>query len=302
MSSKKKVHPLQLVINDASTFLGTGITTKFEIEDEARKNYLYGKKIGEELDGTPLGFPGYKFKIRGGSDIAGFPHIKGIPGPGLKEILKSGPPGYRPRKYKKEKKTGGYKIINLKGVKVKKTVRGEELSEKTRQVNLIILERSGKPIEEMTDEEISSDKILSEITHKLGKTIMKWGLEAPVIIENETQTPLGEKLKNLGITEDTLNQIYKKLGAEILRLGKDRKKITEPLRKISKKHPHPLGRYIAWVMYTLYTQLKNNEKNPTKTQEIVEEATNKIIEGITKWLNGEMKKPPKMPLKIKEEG
>ena len=269
--SSKKPHPIQLVINDASTFLGTGITTKFDIKEEARKTILYGKKIGEEIDGSLLGFPGYKFQIRGGSDIAGFPHIKGIPGPALKNIFRSGPPGYRPRKYRIEKKTGGYKIINLKGVKIKKTVRGEELSERTRQVNLIILERSGKAIEEMTEEEILSDKILAEIAYKLGKTIMKWGVAAPEIIENGNPTPLGEKLKEVGLGDEVLDTLYRKLGIRLLKLGENRKKTIEPLRKVSKRKPHPLGRYIAWVMYNLYQQLKNGEKSTSEPEKLAEE-------------------------------
>ncbi len=301
MSSTQKVHPIQLVINDASTFLGTGISAKFEIEEEDKKAYLYGKKVGEEIDGAPLGFPGYKFKIRGGSDIAGFPHIKGIPGPGLKQVLKSRPPGYRPRKYKVEKKTGGYKIINLKGVKIKKTVRGEELSERTRQVNLIIIERTGKKIEEMTEEEIFSDKILAEIAYRLGKTITKWGTQAVGIKTNEEYTPLVEKLSEVGINEDILNMIYRKLGVHLIKLGENRKIVIEPLKKISRKHPHPLGRYIAWVMYNIYQQAKNGQINTDKPEELAENIVNQIIEGIQKWLNGEMQKPPKMPLKIKEE-
>ena len=299
--SSKKIHPLQLVINDGSTFLNTGISVKFEIEEEAKRTYLYGKKIGEEIDGAPLGFPGYKFEIRGGSDIAGFPHIKGIPGPQLKQVLKSKPPGYRPRKYKVEKKTGGYKIINLKGVKVKKTVRGEELSERTRQVNLLIKERTGKNIEDMTEKEILSDKILAELVYKLGKTIMKWGLELPTFKHNEEKTPLKDKLSEVGITNEILDTIYKKLGIRLIKLGENRKKVIEPLRKTSRKHPHPLGRYIAWATYTLYQQLKNGEKNPKESEKLAEEFTNLILEGIQKWLTREMKKPPKFSFNIKEE-
>lgn len=300
MSRERKGHPIQLVINDASTFLNTGVTIQFEIEDENKKMHLYGKCIGEELDGAPLGFPGYKFLIRGGSDIAGFPHIKGVPGPQLKEVLKSKPPGYRPRKYKIEKKTGGYKIINLKKVKRKKTVRGEELSERTRQVNLTIMERTGKNIEEMTEDEIMSDKILAEIAHKMGKIVMKWGLDAPQIVENGEKTPLRNKLEEAGLQADNIHLIYKKIGVKLLKLGNDRKKIIEPLKRVSRKNPHPLGKYIAQITYQLYKQIKNNEKDTSNPEQLSEEFANQIIEGTKKWLNNQLEKI-KFNLNIKEE-
>jgi len=293
--SSSKVHPVQIVINDGKTFLNTGISVKYEIEEEAKKTYLYGKKIGEEIEGGPLGFPGYKFIIRGGSDIAGFPHIKGIPGPQLKQVLKSGPPGYRPRKFRVEKKTGGYKIINLKGVRVKKTVRGEELSERTRQVNLMIKERTGKTIEEMSDEEIKSDKILTDIATKLGKVILKWGLELTKI--GEDKTPLGDKLGEAGISDETLNKIYLELGIQVIKLGENRKKIVEALRKTSKKNPHPLGRYVAWATYQLY---KKASEGNTDQEKLANEFIQTLIDGFKKWLNGEMKKPPKFNFHVKE--
>lgn len=294
--SSSKVHPIQIVINDGKSFLNTGISVKYEIEEEAKKTYLYGKKIGEEIEGGPLGFPGYRFIIRGGSDIAGFPHIRGIPGPQLKQVLKSGPPGYRPRKYKIEKKTGGYKIINLKGVRVKKTVRGEELSERTRQVNLVIKERTGKKVEEMTEEEIKSDKILVDIATKLGKTILRWGLELTRIGEEET--PLKEKLSEVGINEETLSNIYSTIGIRIMKLGENRKKIVEALRKPSRKNPHPLGRYTAWATYQLYRKLREENGEQEK---LINEYIQTLIDAYEKWINGDMKKPPKFSFHIKEE-
>lgn len=294
--SSSKAHPIQIVINDGKTFLNTGISVKYEIEEESKKTYLYGKKIGEEIEGSPLGFPGYKFVIRGGSDIAGFPHIKGIPGPQLKQVLKSGPPGYRPRKFRVEKKTGGYKIINLKGVRVKKTVRGEELSERTRQVNLMIKERTGKNIEEMSEEEIKSDKILMDIATKLGKVILKWGLELTKV--GEDKTPLKDKLSEVGVNEETLNKIYLELGVQVIKIGEKRKELVEALRKISKKNPHPLGRYVAWATYQFYKKVSKENNNQEK---LVNEFIHILIDEFKKWLNREMKKPPKFSFHVKEE-
>ncbi len=70
---------------------------------------LSGLEIGDTFDGTLIGYPGLRFKIRGGSDATGIPMHPGVPGAGKKRALLSGPPGYRPRR---------------KGERKRKTVRG----------------------------------------------------------------------------------------------------------------------------------------------------------------------------------
>ena len=298
----QKVLPLQLVINDSSSFLGTGMTLKFELEEDEKKAFFYGKKIGDVIDGSLIGFAGYTFKITGGSDIAGFPHIKGIPGPGLKQIMRSGPPGYRPRKYKIEKKGGGYKIINLKNVRKKKTVRGEELSEWTRQVNLAILERSGADIKEMSENELANDKILKGIAEKLGKIILKWGFEGITFIGEGESTPLIEKFKELGLDDSAIGKIYFKVGVAVLKNfeKEELKKLLEPLKKLSRKKPPKLGRYIAAVIYTAYEELK--EKENANPDELGEKLANEIVTAMRKSLEGNLEKPKKVPFKIKEGG
>ncbi len=301
--SSRKVTPLQLVINDCSSFLGTGISVKFEIEKEDIKAYFYGKKIGDIIEGDSIGFPGYKFQIRGGSDIAGFPHLKGIPGPSLKQVLKSGPPGYRPKKYKVQKKTGGYKIINLKGVKRKKTVRGEGLSEWTRQVNMVILERGGRPVHELNEKEMLNDRILDQLCYRIGKTILKWGFEGVILKSGDSETTLGKALEEYGVKQDSdlFIKLAKKIGVNLIRLGKENlKKIFEPLRKVSKRKPHPLGRYIAWVVYDFYTKLKENKISLSNEDNVINNLVSEIMKGINDWLNGNMKKPPKFSFKIIE--
>lgn len=70
---------------------------------------LSGLEIGDTFDGSIIGYPGVRFKIRGGSDATGIPMHPGVPGAGKRRALLSGPPGYRPRK---------------KGERRRKTVRG----------------------------------------------------------------------------------------------------------------------------------------------------------------------------------
>ncbi|MCE4610761.1 MAG: 30S ribosomal protein S6e [Desulfurococcales archaeon] len=58
---------------------------------------LAGLEIGDVFDGSIIGWPGLKFKIRGGTDATGIPMHPGVPGSGRVKILLSGPPGFHPR-------------------------------------------------------------------------------------------------------------------------------------------------------------------------------------------------------------
>jgi small subunit ribosomal protein S6e len=95
--------------------------------DKAQK--LYGLKIGDEIDGGLIGLPGYKLRITGGSDYSGAPMIPTLPGPGKRYLLLSQPPGFRPKE---------------DGLRKRKLVRGNTLSEAIVQVNTVIIERPGK--------------------------------------------------------------------------------------------------------------------------------------------------------------
>lgn len=64
---------------------------------------LAGLAIGDVFDGSLIGFPGLKLKIRGGTDASGFPMHPGLPGSGKYRVLLSGPPGFHP-KYKGERR------------------------------------------------------------------------------------------------------------------------------------------------------------------------------------------------------
>ncbi len=110
---------------------------KKEIEDDTMTRHLIGKKLGEELDGSLIGFEGYLFKITGGSDRAGFPMVPGVEGGMPKRILI----GHRAQGYKPDRK----------GKRRRKRVRGGMISEDIYQINIKILERdkSSKAIEEL---------------------------------------------------------------------------------------------------------------------------------------------------------
>ena len=121
--------PFKLVISDPET----GKALQYELDD-AKTNALVGKSVGEVFEGDLIGLPGYKLKITGGSDSAGFPIRPDVHGSGKKRILISGPPGFRPER---------------KGTAKRKTVRGRELGADIAQVNIVITEKGSTPLEEL---------------------------------------------------------------------------------------------------------------------------------------------------------
>ncbi|NHJ48844.1 MAG: 30S ribosomal protein S6e [Asgard group archaeon] len=111
----------------------TGKSHKTDIEG-AKANILIGKRISEEVEGSQLGFPGYTFVITGGSDKDGFPMRSNLEGPIRKRILSTGGQGLR---------------IKDKGLKKRKMVRGNTISDDIYQINMRIVQMGKKKIEEL---------------------------------------------------------------------------------------------------------------------------------------------------------
>lgn len=80
-------------------------------------------RIGDEVDGTLIGMPGVRLVIRGGSDRSGAPMRPDLPGPVKRRLLLSQGPGFRPKK---------------KGLRRRKLVRGNTISEDIVQINMVI--------------------------------------------------------------------------------------------------------------------------------------------------------------------
>lgn len=105
-------------------------------------NSIRGKQISDEVDGIFVGLPGYKLQITGGSDIDGFTMKKNIPGPGRKKILGKGGVGFKSQE---------------QGVRKKKTVRGNTVSNDINQVNMKVIEQGPKNIPELLESEEEGD-------------------------------------------------------------------------------------------------------------------------------------------------
>lgn len=118
-------------------------------------NSLVGKKIGDEVDGIFVQLPGYKLRITGGTDRAGFPMLPSLPGTRYRRLLMTEGVGYRARTRHKKKRD---KPTKEAGLRKKKPVRGNTLSPETAQVNLKITTHGAKPIAELFKPEEKKDK------------------------------------------------------------------------------------------------------------------------------------------------
>lgn len=94
---------------------------------------LIGRKIGEEIDGIFVGLPGYKLVITGGSDKDGVPMIQDLPGPQKKRILTAKRTGFKSKRG---------------GERKRRTFRGNAISPDTIQINMRIVSKGPRPIEE----------------------------------------------------------------------------------------------------------------------------------------------------------
>ena len=121
---------------------------------------LMGKKIGEKFDGSLLGLSGFTLQITGGSDKDGFPMRFDLEGSARKKALLTKSVGFRGiKKIRKVK----YKV---EGMKKRKYIRGNTVSDEIMQINCKIVEGEGdiptmlgiKPKEEPKEEEKTETK------------------------------------------------------------------------------------------------------------------------------------------------
>ena len=99
---------------------------------------LFGKKIGDKIRGELVEKSGYEFEITGGSDNAGFPMRRDVTGTGRRRILVTNSTGQRQTK---------------KGMRIRKTVAGNIVSEFTSQLNVKVLKHGAQPLVEAKKEE-----------------------------------------------------------------------------------------------------------------------------------------------------
>jgi ribosomal protein S6E (S10) len=124
-----------------------GRTYKLELDNES----LIRMKIGDKINGSLISgeLDGYQLEITGTSDMAGFPGIKGQIGGQLRGMLLS-------------KDDLGMNTTRPHGLRLKKTVRGEEISDKTVQINIKVLKEGTKKFDEICPIKVKEEKPKAE--------------------------------------------------------------------------------------------------------------------------------------------
>jgi len=107
----------------------------WQIEKEAPS--LIGKKIGDKVDGSSIGLSGFTLQITGGSDKDGFPMREDLEGVVRKKSLLTKGVGFRGTKKIRKVK---YKV---KGMRKRKYIRGNTISDSIIQVNCKVVEGEG---------------------------------------------------------------------------------------------------------------------------------------------------------------
>jgi len=120
----------------------TGKTYGKPLTDEDVK-LLVGKRIGETLKGEVLDLQGYEFEITGGNDTQGFAMRKSVPGTKRKKLLISGGVGFKP---------------DAKGLRRRKTVRGNAIDTDIAQVNMKIVKEGKTPLADVFKKEEGEKK------------------------------------------------------------------------------------------------------------------------------------------------
>ncbi|MBM3232938.1 30S ribosomal protein S6e [Candidatus Pacearchaeota archaeon] len=112
---------------------------KLETDTES----LVGKNVGDVIEGKEIKseLDGYQLQITGGSDMAGFPLSKNVEGLALKKLLLKRGWGMRDTK---------------KGIRLRKTVRGKQISSTTSQINMKVIKSGKKNLSEIFPEQNKS--------------------------------------------------------------------------------------------------------------------------------------------------
>ncbi|MFB6172771.1 MAG: 30S ribosomal protein S6e [Haloarculaceae archaeon] len=128
----------QVVVADPDS----GVSYTLDVDGQDANRFM-GREIGEEIDGGAVGLSGYELEITGGSDVSGRPMRGDVAGPGTKAVLLAGGTGFSPSR---------------DGERRRVTVRGREISDEVRQINLKITGRGSQSVEDLLDESGEDDE------------------------------------------------------------------------------------------------------------------------------------------------
>lgn len=130
----EKAPPPKLVLSNPED--GTAKTIQL---DSKLFTLFIGKKVGDELDGSIIGYQGYKIKITGGTDRDGFPMRPDVSGARRVKILLSRGIGFNPLEKPPSKRKKRRQRRRKEGLRRRKTVRGNVISDAITQINAILV-------------------------------------------------------------------------------------------------------------------------------------------------------------------
>ena len=140
---------------------------KINISEKSGKTYhleldnqvFIDKKLHEKIEGKDISkdLEGYEFEITGATDNSGFTLMENIEGTVLKKVLL----GYGKGMHKRVRREGKKKVSNFKpkGLRLRKTVRGNTISEEVSQINLKIIKEGNKSLKDIfPDQNLPKEK------------------------------------------------------------------------------------------------------------------------------------------------
>lgn len=116
--------------------VGTQDGKTFQVESENPEQIL-GTQIGETFSGGIIGLDGYELEVTGGSDKDGFPMRRSVEGTERKRMLLGDGSGIQNQE---------------EGMKKRKSVRGNTVSNQIQQLNTKVVESGEKSVEELLED------------------------------------------------------------------------------------------------------------------------------------------------------
>ena len=106
----------------------------YQTEKDQKDAPIFGKKIGDVIDGEFLGLSGYELQITGGSDKDGFPMRNDIEGQVRRRFLITRGPGFN---------------TDVKGLRRRKMLRGNAIGDDIAQINCKVVKKGNVPLEQI---------------------------------------------------------------------------------------------------------------------------------------------------------
>jgi small subunit ribosomal protein S6e len=177
----------------------------YELDDDQSRVFR-GLKIGSEIDGAAVGVEGI-IKLTGGSDSAGFPMRPDVLGGVKKRVLLTAGVGFRSKE---------------KGLKRRKMVRGNTVTEEIYQINAVLI---SKPVKKKKEAPKAEKSEVKEAKREEAATVKE-----KTEVAEEKEPP---KQKTPPKKEEKPAEKEEK--AELEKSAKDEQKTEPPAKKTPKK-------------------------------------------------------------------